>query len=82
MSVNIEVTISCDGDFWSDYDHANAEGCVHQQPEVCMNRTATEARKQCKEYGWMHYKGRDYCPVCWKIFKQKKKNNELPDHHR
>jgi hypothetical protein len=69
MSVNIEVTISCDGDLDLIPDDPDIN-CVMQQEEVCMNRTATEARKQCKQYGWMHFKGKDYCPVCWKLYKE------------
>lgn len=73
MSVNIEVTISCDGDLDLIPDDGETY-CVMQQEEVCMNRTAGEARKQCKQYKWMYYQGKDYCPVCWKLFKQNRKN--------
>ena len=48
MAVVKDTAIKCD-------DCGNMDG---------WSRTAKVARQECKRFGWVRMKGKDYCPSC------------------
>lgn len=54
MVVRLSHDVFCD--FCGDWTHSFVD--------VNVNRNL--AMKKAKKKGWVRYRGRDYCPTCWK----------------
>lgn len=65
MSATIETTITCDFPCGENCEGTFCDGDSRQEP-------ANLQRAQFDAAGWHYYKGKDYCPNCWKRLNSKK----------
>jgi hypothetical protein len=71
MSIVYSADVFCDGECAGLWTHG-ATGSAAP--------TKTEARANAAHSGYVHHKGKDYCPACWKALAAKQ--NEPEEAHQ